>query len=404
MNMSDLTTVTNQNWSRRALLSSLAITTLGGCIGNSIGSGDGSNANGTSDETALSAFWEYELRGRTGSPVVEGETVFVAGTTYGTDSDTDDTDGGTDDSNNDGNDASSTGHVFALDKTNGQRQWHVDGLGGGIPFTPHLADSTLVVVDNAGTISGIDVESRERSWSADVSATPTTRPFAGQDALYVGYDDGLRRVDPKSGDVQTVLETEYGIDFAAGANRPYVGSRRPTEGKTVVQTVGNGGSAWTQTFDSTGIGGIAATLDRVFVTAGRKLVALSPDSGETLWSTEVGKTVGEPFVTDESVYVATNDGVGAYLRKDGTERWSETIDGGATTGPAVSKKYLFVGADGGLRAFGADSGDPAGTANFKDGQLTTRPTTTGNRVFVGNFETRSTGYDGRIYSFDIAPK
>lgn len=370
--------MSDQNWSRRAILSTLAVTTIGGCIG---GSGDESG-----DEKALSTFWEYKLPGRAGSPVVDDETVFVAGTTY-----------------EDGED-SGTGHAFALDRTNGQRQWHVDGIGDGIPFEPHLADSNLVVVNDGGTVSGIDVDDRERSWSTGVSSNPTTRPFGGQDGLYVGYDDGLRRVDPETGEVETTFETEHGVDFAASADRAYVGSRRATNGETVVHAVGDGGTAWTRSFDSTNVGGIAPTVDRVFVTAGRSLVALSPDSGETLWSTDIAPAIGEPVVSDQSVHVATRDGVGAYHREDGDERWTVTIDGGATTSPGVSRTYLFVGADGEIRAFASDSGDAVGEAKFVDGQLTTRPTATGNRVFVGNFEERSTGYDGRIYSFDVAPQ
>ena len=376
--------MTDQNWSRRAVLSTLAVTSLGGCIGGLGGESD--ENSGRDRETALSTFWEYELSGRAGSPAVGDETVFVAGTTY-----------------EDGEDAG-TGHVLALDRTNGQRRWHVKDVGDAIPFGPHLSDSTLVVVASDGTVTGIDVDDRESSWSTEVSSNSTTRPIGGRDTLYVGYDDGLRRVDPATGAIETTFETEQGIDVAASADRAYVGSRRATNGKTVVHAVGDDGPAWTRNFDSTNVGGIAPTTDRVFVTAGRKLVALSPDSGETLWSTDVGPVVGEPVVSERSVHVATRDGVGTYLREDGDERWTVSIDGGATTSPAVSKTYLFVGASGEIRAFAADSGDSIGTSRFVDGQLTTQPTTTGNRAFVGNFEERSTGHDGRIYSFDVAPQ
>jgi outer membrane protein assembly factor BamB len=376
--------VTDLNWSRRTVLSTLAVTTFGGCVGRS---GDKSDENsGNNEEKTLSTFWEYQLPGRAGTLSVDDETAFVAGTTY-----------------EDGDDGS-TGHVLALDRTNGQRQWQVEDVGEGIPFGPYLTDSILVVVNDAGTVFGIDVNDQERRWSTSVTATPTTRPFAGQNTLYVGYDDGLRVVNPATGDVETTFETEYGIDFAAGANRAYVGSHRPTSGETVVQAVGDGGATWKRRFDTTDVGGIVPTVDRVFVTAGRKLVALSPDSGETLWSTAVGPTVGEPAVTGGSVHVATRDGIGAYLRENGDERWTAAIDGGAATSFAVGKEYLFVGADGEIRAFAADTGDPVGKANFKDGRLTTRPTISENRAFVGNFEERSTGYDGRIYSFDVAPK
>lgn len=375
--------MTNQNWSRRALLSTLAITTLGGCVGGSVGTTDNGDENSTNDDKqGLSTFWEYELHGRAGTPVVDDETVFIAGTIY---------------------DDDSAGTVFGLDRTNGQRKWHVDGLDGGIPFGPYLSNSTLVVVSDAGTVFGIDVDDHQRSWSTEVSGKPTTRPFAGEDSLYVGYDDGLRRIDVKTGAVEMAFEAKQGVDFAASADRTYVGSRRPNKGKAVVQAI-TGGATWTRRFDTTNLEGIAPTFDRVFVTVGRKLVALSPDSGETLWSTEVGQTVGEPVVSDESVHVATDEGVGAYLRENGKERWTASIDGGATTSPAVSKQYLFVGAGGEMRAFGADSGRVVEASHFKDGHLTAPPTTTGHRVFVGNFEERSNGYDGRIYSFDVAPK
>ncbi len=95
---------------------------------------------------------------------------------------------------------------------------------------------------------------------------------------------------------------------------------------------------------------------RVFVGAGRDLLAVDAATGRELWrQTTRGKVDSSPLVVGQTVYVGSDDrSVYAFAAATGEPRWSFATGGKVSGAPSAYGELLLVGSnDGHLYAFGA---------------------------------------------------
>lgn len=166
-------------------------------------------------------------------------------------------------------------------------------LSGPVDHRPALADGTLYVGDEAGTVTALAHPDGDVQWQygmdAAASGTPTR---AGDDVLAVaeGVSTGGH-------------ESLHAIDAERGVER---WTFAPSD--WFLHVLG--------TADDTAF---VATSDDAPDTGGQTLYALSLADGTTRWSVEVGDARGG-LVTDDTVYVPSTSAVDA-VSTDGTRRW-----------------------------------------------------------------------------------
>lgn len=377
--------------SRRALLASLGVTALAGCLGGGADPeppariesewptphADAGRSNyapaATGPTEPVAELWRVSAVADLSTPVVADGTLYVADV------------GGT---------------VLALDARTGAERWRrTVGAGAG---APRFVDGDLYV-PTADAVVALDAADGAERWRravpgrGDVLATgrgvvrvadgivtalarsdgserwrTTLRDpwephlFAAGGAVFVSTGTHSPAPWTLAADTGTVVgdEPRSGHDFAA-ERFARDGTRYgldPFFETVEARAVDDRGRSWSRGLPSKETAAVAGGGDRVFHAGsggdGPGLHALSAADGTVEWTSADGSTeaadagpafVGRPVVAEECVLVRSTGGLHCFDPADGTERWTRRDDVGEQF--VVADDLLFASRDGAVRAF-----------------------------------------------------
>jgi outer membrane protein assembly factor BamB len=175
----------------------------------------------------------------------------------------------------------------------------------------------------------------------------------------------LYALDAETG--QTEWRTEFAEDFSVS----------PT---IVDRTVDDGSLQWTVEFEKLARGTPAADED-VVVSGSESVYVLDADSGKKHWSKPITIS-GSPTLTDDTVYVGSNDAIYYALdRETGETRWKYDMDELTFGSTAVVGDTVYVTCGTAAYAFDRHSGEQQWQYRA-DGEASS-PAVAGSTLFVG---------------------
>ncbi len=239
-------------------------------------------------------------RERLGPPVLDGNTVFVAGARTG---------------------------LHALDAWTGDRRWTVDEARSS--SSPAVVDGLVLVNGSNGLIavSADDGEIRWRTAAAspsESSAASGSTSSAASGSTSTASNPTRRSTSTPSPDAETRTPAPSVVDGVVYALRG---------GVAVALDARTGERRWgTILFNDAD--SLAVAAGRAFV-GGSDLVTLDTTDGSTAWTATVGHT-SEPVVSGERVYAGGYDGLHAFDASDGTAQWTYRREYGGFSTPAVT--------------------------------------------------------------------
>lgn len=260
--------------------------------------------------------------------------------------------------------------VVALEVSDQTRRWRVE-LPQPARGSPVIAEGTVFVGTQAGSVQAIDLESGEDDWTFQAAAgrIDTAPAVAGGLVYAVSEDLGAGTARLSAIDVSTGEET-WGVTRPAVSVRvsaPLVGEGRVFVGfgDAFVRAFDaeTGGVEWEQPVRSffsplslpAYAGGDVYLADR-----SGTLYRLDGATGETIWDFQFPSPVirGSPLVVGETVYIGLDDGtLGAVRTSSGVLVWQTRLPSGPVGSLSPADGLLLapaVGARGGLVAFERD--------------------------------------------------
>lgn len=256
------------------------------------------------------------------------------------------------------------GEVIALDATSGSERWTATASSEVIA-RPQIRNGIVVVRSNDGRLYGLDAADGSRKWVFDravplLSLRGNGAPVVGDDAVYLGYDNGkvmaLGLADGTLRWEQTVSEVQ---------------------GRTELERIND--------VD----GEIQLGASEVYAVGFHGQVgALSTDGGRLLWSREMSAYAGVSLSGDK-LFVADVDGnVWALDARSGTSVWKqEGLAHRWLSTPEAIDGHVVVGdLEGYVHWLDAETGNFAARARLGDKGIRAAPLVVGNTVYVSDAE------------------
>lgn len=385
----------SEDWSRRALLASLATATLAGCSASTPDGGADATPTTPGDETPteprpstpehidadwpmpahdagrsnyspvdgptgpVAELWSTPVDASLSGPVLADETLYVGGDD-GTVRAVDATTGAERWRRSVGAPADTpwvlgdrlfvptTESIVAFGVRDGTEAWRADTPGRAAVL---VASHGIYWLTQEPVVVGLERTDGSERWRTALRDPREPHLFAGEGAVFVSTGTNGRipwTFDPETGEV-VGDEPEPGHDFPA--------ERFALDGTVYAVDPFFGivhGDEWSQGVEAGGESALSGGGDRVYYVADSGdrpgLYALSRTDGTVEWTTDVVTAVlGRPVVTDGCVLVRDQDALHCFDPVDGTERWSRPGDG--IDRFVVADDLVFTTGDGAIRAF-----------------------------------------------------
>lgn len=249
-----------------------------------------------------------------------------------------------------------TGQIVAHDLSDGRERWRKPV----VSAHPLAADAGFLFVATEDSIVALRAEDGALAWEAPAA---TTAPLLAHAGWVIALIDG-KAVGFRGADGAKVWEKSLGpatLRPAVEGDHLYL---TLDDGRIVALQVANGDLIWEQL-----LGGVpqepAATPERVYAGASdRFFYCLRTDNGEIEWKWRIGSELQGSAVTDDSFVfmVALDNVMRAYSRKNGNQRWKETLKRRPATGPFVVGHTILIASASSAEIWAwTPDGKPAGT-------------------------------------------
>jgi outer membrane protein assembly factor BamB len=208
------------------------------------------------------------------------------------------------------------------------------GFGGGTAFD----DGKLFVTTGFGDVFALDATNGKRIWKTSLGVPIVNAPVANGGRVFVSSQDNhfvaLAQSDGrKLWDHQAISESAGILESTSAAVAGDFVIAPYSSGELYALNVQNGRPAWSDTLTASGnltalselddiAGRPVVDRDMVFaISHGGIMVAININTGERVWSRDVGG-IQTPWAAGDFVYVTTTDGQLLCLhRKDGRVKW-----------------------------------------------------------------------------------
>lgn len=277
--------------------------------------------------------WTVEDGGSETAPAVGNDTVYVAGST-----------------------------LMALDASDGKEGWRADKTVGQFPTnaSPTVVDGVVYVGGGRNPVlNAFDADQGNLIWQVAVGGDDLSRsvPAVADGTVYVVDDEGtLSALDAGSGDKEWTTPAARSQASPVAANgRVYV----PMADERLLSLRRDGEVEWEASVPGS-TSPPAVTADRAFVTAGNELTAVGVGDGSIEWTRRFDHPLGSPVAADGAVYLGhggyhddgPNGGLLAVDTATGQRLWRLTTRGipageggpyaGTLGSPAVVDGALYV--------------------------------------------------------------
>ena len=255
-----------------------------------------------------------------------------------------------------------SGDVFEVNQSSGALRWSV-APGGDFVSSPTVAGTTMYVVNNAGTVTALNVNTGSTLWSKALGSAVTG-------GLAVDPAAGMVFVGDAAGNVLALNATTGAADWTT--TEPGSFTAAPMELNKVVYAASTNGT----------------------------LYAMAEATGTANWTFNAGSPVTAPLSSQAGVIlVGTTGGHIYYVDAAGSQTYQAQFDPVAVTGIAGADNFVTTQESDGT-AWGSKpaDADPKAWAAATGTTFTSAPTLVNGEVFV-------TGQDGvvRVYTVPGSP-
>ncbi len=293
------------------------------------------------------------------------------------------------------------GEVLALDAATGKQIWvanaiNVEKTGSWVKFwkrkapeagltgSPGVGNGLVVVGGRNGEVVAFSSETGEKRWAARVSSEVLSAPYVSDTRVIVRSNDGrVFGFDPADGTRKWVFDRGLPSLSVRGNSSP-VGSNGMTfigydDGKLVALRDLDGLQVWeiavaepdgrTELERMADIDGeIVIDGEMLYVASYHdKVMALSLQNGQQLWSNDTGSYSGLAVAGDKVLLSDKSGDVWALDRSNGTSLWKQNVlEHRQLTSPVVHGDYAVVGdLEGYLHWIKLDTGNVAGRTRIE---------------------------------------
>jgi len=253
---------------------------------------------------------------------------------------------------------------------------------GEVVTAPIIVDGTLVVGTLNNSVDVFDLESTDRIWSVDTSGSIFGSPIVMNQKIYVGSVSGeIFCIDSNNQSIIWKTEVNNGI-----ITRPAI-----NEDQLFVGGIGVGNNP------------MKPDQGGAFSTNKNKLYSINRETGQILWSIELGSPFSsnvdgiqsDPVVRDDTIYLGTVSGSILGLdSQTGEQKWSESVDSPIIGSLALQDNYLVFGSlNGEIYCIDVDNNKLEWQFST-EGRILTTPAIKNSYAGIGS------EYDG-VYIFNI---
>ena len=248
------------------------------------------------------------------------------------------------------------GTLFALRPADEETVWSYEVGGPVVGGTPTVSDGMVFFVAN-GVLIGLNAETGEEEWTADVGASYTA-PAVVDGVVYVagGSPASIYAFDAERGREQWSVEFGGGSSFGAFAVADETIFVANEDGTLYALSTDEGEELWSEELGNQFASGSPAVVDGVVFAAGEgsSFYALEAESGDEFWSIELdGDVSSQPVVVDSLVLVGDAEGtLYALDAETGDEEWTVDLGAAVEGSPVVIDGVIYADADGTVYALG----------------------------------------------------
>ncbi len=298
--------------------------------------------------------------------------------------------------------AAQNGVVEKRDAKTGQRRWRVN-TGVELSAGPGVGDQLLAVGSAEGHVVVLDANTGDEIWRTRLSSEILAPPVIADSIVLVRLHDGhVHAFDARSGQRRWVFDTTIPNLTLRGNSTPLVWAGRAyigfDNGKVAAIRLDDGTVIWMRTVvDTNGKtelerivdidGDMALVATELYLSsAGDKTLSVATESGNVLWSRDLGSATGVS-VSRTHLYLVDMDSVlHALNRNTGADIWQR--DGYANrqlTRPAVYGQQLLTGdLEGWLHVFNTADGQPLARKQFGKTAYYGAPVVVGDIIYLYN--------------------
>lgn len=306
--------------------------------------------------------------------------------------------------------ASRDGNVVALDPESGKTIWRT-ALELTLSAGPGVGEDLVVVGAAHGDLIALDADSGAEMWRTDLSGETLARPVIRDDTVVVlTIDNRLRAVSAFDGSERWVIEQSTpDLTMRGSASPVVVGSTVVAgfdNGKLVAVSIDSGDTVWeTMLSPPSGrsdlerlsdIDGLISVVGQDIYASGYQgaIASIAAESGQMLWAREVSTYEGVS-VDWNNVYTVDDEGVViALTRRTGDESWRQnSLIRREPTVPVAFMTTVVVGDfDGYLHFFSNFDGGPVARVRVGSKAISTDPVVFADKLFVQSDDGSVTAY------------
>jgi outer membrane protein assembly factor BamB len=306
--------------------------------------------------------------------------------------------------------ASRDGNVVALNPESGKTIWR-NTLELNLSAGPGVGQGLVVVGDADGYLIALDADSGNEIWRTNLSGETLARPVISDDTVIaLTIDNRLRAVSAFDGTERWIVEqSSPDLTMRGSAPPVLIGSTVVAgfdNGKLVAVSIDSGDTVWEAMLSPpsgrsdlerlSDIDGLISVVGQDIYASGYQgaIASIAAESGQMLWAREVSTYEGVS-VDWNNVYTVDDEGVViALTRRTGDESWRQSsLIRREPTVPVAFQTTVVVGDfDGYLHFFSNFDGDPVARIRVGSKAVSTDPVVFADKLFVQSDDGSVTAY------------